>query len=245
LRDQALRVDADGNVWFGRQRYAAVVLYHPEFENATTAGFFQKAAKGKTLLYRIGDWTKNVDATAFYGNAVLPSRMKVARDINGCAEAVLAELRAAGIAAQTCASVTLPRWGSLGRTSAALPSAGNCRLVDGTVILASGQNDVRGDPIQKTLNVDGHDVAFDAVGVAAVRLDKAGKLEALAGGALKSLRGGGVTIELPERVDVAMWRDGKSQWHGVLQDFSGPVPAALLAFTQDWLRLSVPRPFEQ
>ena len=100
------------------------------------------------------------------------------------------------------------------------------------------------DPIQKTINMDGQIVAFDAVGVAAVRLDKDGKLEALAAGALKSFRGGGLAIELPERVDVAMWRDAKGQWHGVLQDFSGPVPATLLAFTNDWLRLSVPRPLE-
>ncbi|MCX6872692.1 MAG: hypothetical protein NTW21_02635 [Verrucomicrobia bacterium] len=244
LRDQALRVDAEGDIWFGQQRYAAVVLYHPEFENATTADFFQKAAKGKTIIYRIGDWTKNFDAKAFDGNAALPARMKVARDINACAEAVLAELRHTGIEPQTCATVTLPRWGSLGRTSAALPSSGLCRLTDGTVILASGQNDVRGDPIQKTLSVDGHDVAIDAVGVAAVRLDKGGKLEALAAGALKWFRGGGFAIDLPERVDVALWRDAEGKWHGVMQDFNGPVPAELLAFTQDWLRLRVPQPLE-
>ncbi|MEI7902108.1 MAG: hypothetical protein WCK89_17785, partial [bacterium] len=63
--------------------------------------------------------------------------------------------------------------------------SGQCRLLDGTIILASGEKDVLGDPIQKTLNVDGHEVAFDAVGVAAVRLDKDGKLEALAAGGLK------------------------------------------------------------
>jgi len=61
------RIDADWNIWFGQQRYAAVVLYHPEFENATTAGFFQQAAKGKTIIYRVGDWTKNFDAKAFDG----------------------------------------------------------------------------------------------------------------------------------------------------------------------------------
>jgi hypothetical protein len=252
LRDQVLRVDADGNIWFGQQRYAAVVLYHPEFENATTAEFFRKAAKGKTLLYRIGDWTKNFDAKSFDGNAALPPRMKIARDINGCAEAVLAELRHAGIEPQTCATMTFPKWGGMGRTSAALPSSGICRLLDGTVILASGQNDVRGDPIQKTIKVaprhgsgqDGHDVAFDAVGVAAVRLDKGGKLEALAAGALKSFRGGGVSLDLPQRIDLALWRDAEGKWHGVLQDWTGPVPAALLAFTRDWLRLRVPRPLE-
>ena len=245
LRDPALRVDADGNIWFGQQRYAAVVLYHPEFENATTAGFFQKAAKGKTLLYRIGDWTRNFDAKAFDGNAALPARMKIARDINGCAEAVLAELRAAGIATQTCATATLPQWNGMGRTSAALPSSGNCRLVDGTVILASGQNDVRGDPIQKTLSVDGYEVAFDAVGVAAVRLDKDGKLEALAAGGLKRFAVGKTKIELPQRADVALWKDTKGVWQGVLQDYEGDVPKDLAALCKHWTRLQVPEPLKE
>ncbi|MCY3018333.1 MAG: hypothetical protein NTW87_04775 [Planctomycetota bacterium] len=253
LRDQALRVDADGNIWFGQQRYAAVVLYHPEFENATTAEFFQKAAKGKTILYRVGDWTQNFDAKAFDGNAALPSRMKVARDINGCAEAVLAELRHAGIEPQTCATMTFPKWGGMGRTSAALPSSGICRLVDGTVILASGQNDVRGDPIQKTIKVaprhgsgqDGHDVAFDAVGVAAVRLDKDGKLEALAAGGLKSFVVGETKIELPQRADVALWKDPKGVWQGVLQDYAGHVPKDLAALCKNWIRLQVPEPLKE
>ena len=171
--------------------------------------------------------------------------MKVARDINGCAEAALAELRAAGIEPQTCATATLPRWNGMGRTSAALPSSGQCRLTDGTVILASGQNDVTGDPIQKTLKVNGHDVAFDAVGVAAVRLDKAGKLEALAAGGLKSFVVGETKIELPQRVDVALWKDKNGVWQGVLQDYAGDVPKDLAALCKHWTRLQVPEPLKE
>ena len=43
-----------------------------------------------------------------------------------------------------------------------------------------------------------------------MRLDKDGKLEAVAAGAMKSFRGGGVAIELPERIDLALWRDAKA-----------------------------------
>lgn len=242
LREGALRVDADGSVWFGRQRYAAVVLYHPEFENAATAEFFQKAGKGKSILYRIGDWTRNFEAKPFDGNAALPDRMKAVKDINVCAAEIIAGLRNLGIEPQTPATVTLPKWSGMGRTSAALPSSGLCHLIDGTVILVSGEKNVTGDPIQKTIKVDGHDVAFDALGIAAVRLDKDGKLEAMAAGGLKSFRGGGLTIELPERADVALWRDNQGQMHGVLQDWTGPVPATLAVITDDWLRLAIPTP---
>ena len=41
IADKALRVDDRGEIWYGKQRYAAVVLHRPEFENRTTAEFFQ------------------------------------------------------------------------------------------------------------------------------------------------------------------------------------------------------------
>jgi hypothetical protein len=242
LAERALRVDDRGDIWFGRQRYAAVVLYDPEFENAATAEFFQKAAQGKTVLYRMGDWTKDFDAKPVDGNAALPRRMKVATQIQACADVVIAELRTLRVEPQTRATVTLPKWGDLGRTSAALPSSGKCRLLDGTVIFAAGEKDVLGDPIQTTIKMHGSNVVFDAVGIAAVRLGKDGKLDAMAAGGLKAFRGGGTSIELSERADLAVWRDDQGRMHGVLQDWSGPVPASLSAITDDWLRLAAPTP---
>lgn len=122
-------------------------------------------------------------------------------------------------------------------------ASGQCRLLDGTVILASGKDDVSGDPIRTTITVAGHDVTIDAVGVAAVRLDAKGAIEALACGGLKSFRGGGVTIELPERIDMAVWRDAAGKWQGVLQDHAGEVPKDLAALTADWKRLVIPVPY--
>ena len=123
--------------------------------------------------------------------------------------------------------------------------SGHCRLLDGTVILASGEKDVLGDPIQKTLDVDGHEVAFDAVGVAAVRLDKDGKLEALAAGGLKRFAVGTTKIELPQRIDVALWKDTKGVWQGVLQDYEGEVPKDLATLCKHWTRLKVPEPLKE
>jgi hypothetical protein len=242
VKGKSLQVDDQGNVWFGRQRYAAVVLYHPEFENAATAAFFQKAATGKTILYRVGGWTKNFDAHPFNGKAALPKQMKEVSAIPSCADAVISNLRHRGIAPQTLATVTFPKWGGRGRTSAALPSSGRSRLTDGTMVIVSGENDPTGDPIHQTITVANHEVRFDALGIAAVRLDRDGRLEAMAAGGLKFFSVGGISIDLPERADVALWRDGQGKMRGVLQDWKGPVPAALATLTASWLRLAVPTP---
>ena len=110
---------------------------------------------------------------------------------------------------------------------------------------SAGADDAAGSPIQASFDIDGHTVTADAIGVLGVRLDKDGKVEALAAGGLKSFRAGGMSIELRQRADVALWRDDKGRMHGVLQDWIGPIPAALTAITSDWLRLSVPKPLAQ
>jgi hypothetical protein len=234
-----LAIAADGSLQYGLQRYTAAVLYHPQYERPAVAEFFRKAAAGgKTTLFRVGNWTIDFEGGAFDAAVALPPQMKFGKTA-AAVEQAIAQLKAAGIEPQTPCTMR----GATGFPASMMPKpSGQCRLLDGTVILASGENDVMGDPIQKTIKVNGHDVAFDAVGVAAVRLDKDGKLEAMAAGALKSFKVGDMSIELPKRVDLALWRDAKGQWHGVLQDWTGPVPNALSAITADWLRLSVPTP---
>jgi hypothetical protein len=123
-----------------------------------------------------------------------------------------------------------------------MPASGRSRLTDGTVILVAGENSVTGDPIQQTIDVDGHKVSFDAIGVAAVRLNKAGNLVAMAAGGLKRFAVGSTVIDLPQRADIALWKDEAGQWQGVLQDYQSAVPESLLAFTKNWLRLDVPEP---
>jgi hypothetical protein len=241
IGDPALRVGKDGYIWYGRQRYEAVVLHQPEFENASTATFFQQCANGKTTLYRLGDWTKDFNARPFDGNAALPAGMRAMPSIGACASAVLAEVQSRGCEPQTPATNDFPRWNNTGHTSADMPSSGRCRLTDGTVILACGARDPLGDPIQQTIEVGGQEVTFDTIGVAAVRMDHRGKVEALAAGGLRCVTAGDLRIELPNRADVALWRrNGK--WEGVLQGCDGPVPEPLVKLTKRWLRLKVPRP---
>ena len=226
----ALTVDDEGYVRYGSQKYSAVVLYHPEFERPSTGEFFRKAAKGKTTLYRIGDWSKDFEGVSFDGKAALPSEMTPV-DAKSCVELVTAKLSESGILPQTAGTPAPPR-------------SGQSRLIDGTVIMTAGEKDPAGDAIQKTITVKGLKVTFDAIGIAAVRLDKNGKLEAMAAGGLKSFQGGGVNISMPTRADVALWKDKNGVWQGALQDYEGAVPETLAKLCTNWLRLEVPTPLE-
>lgn len=239
---KTLQIGNDGHIRYGPQSYSAVVLYHPEFENPQTADFFNKAARGKTALYRVGDWTANFDGKPFDGNAALPKEMVALPDAKTCAARVLALLRERRLAPQTPASETMTRFG---RRSCAPPAEGHCRLIDGTHIFLAGAEHAAGDPIRTTFDLNGRQVTVDAVGVVGVRLDKHGQLEALAAGGLKRLRVGSVDIELPDRIDLAFWTDDAGHPRGVLQGYTGPVPEPLAAITKHWLRLVLPVPLPE
>jgi len=73
-----------------------------------------------------------------------------------------------------------------------------------------------------------------------VRLDGNGEIAAMAAGGLKRFGGPGLSIDLDERIDLALWRSADGQWQGVLQGLTGPIPPALQAITQDWTRLRAP-----
>ena len=231
-----LKLASDGRLEYGPQHYAAAILYHPQFERPGMAEFFrQAAARGKTALFRVGDWT-----VGFEGNSLdltgLPDSMKPVTTTAAVRQAI-AHLKASGIEPQTPCTMR----GAAGFPASMMPQpGGQCRLLDGTIIVASGEKDVLGDPIQKTIQVNGHAVVFDAVGVAAVRLSETGKVEAMVAGGLKLFKAGDLTLELPERADVALWRDARGEWQGVLQGHNGSLPDALARITPNWSRLRMP-----
>jgi len=235
----ALRVNAGGQVQYGPQRYAAVALYHPEFERPEIADFFREAAKGGTALFRVGHWTRDFEGEPIDGDSALPARMIACEDGASCVGAVVGRLQEIGIERQAPATGEMT---GFNRRSCAPPTSGRCRLIDGTRILVAGERKVAGDPVQTTLLINGREVEIDAQGVAAVRLGDEGELQAMAAGGLKCFKSGALKIALDRRADVALWRDRDGQMHGVLQDWDGPVPASLRALTEDWLRLEVPPP---
>ena len=228
-----LKIGTDGRLQYGPQRYTAAVFYNPQYERSTVAKLFRKvAAAGKTALYRVGDWTIDFDGNKVDSAKLLPECMNPLNSAE-CSRKMIALLKKSAVEPQTgCTMQRVMR--VCGFPASMVPKrAGRCRLLDGTVILASGENDVMGDPIRKTVEVNGHDVTFDAVGVAAVRLNKEGSVEAMAGGGLKLFAAPGLRIELSKRADLAMWRDSEGKWHGVLHGWDGPIPSPLTAITDD------------
>ena len=243
----ALRVDEEGYLCYGPQRYIAAVLYHPQFESPATAALFRRAASArKTQLFRIGAWTRDFDARPFDGDAALPRQMATVADHRACVAQVLDVLERVGVELQSKATEDLVGWG--GRAPTAMPpKQGGCRLIDGTWIVAFGARRVSGDPIEFDLQIDDHWVEIDAMGVAAVRLNEDGSVAAFAAGGLKELsawNASGPTFELrlAERADVAFWRDADGRWRGVLQGLEGPIPGPLAKLTDRWLRLDLPTP---
>lgn len=240
----SLQIDPDGWVRYGEQRYAAVILYHPEFDKRSTSEFFLKAANGKTALFRIGRWTRD-----FYGEPVdeekmLPPTMKLETDYRYAYLNVMEVLRTQDIPPQTPATENLDEtYYSLrdfSEVSKFPPTTGFCRLIDGTVIHVAGTHDVSGDPIRSGFSLNGHPVAFDAVGVAAVRLDGQGDLQALCAGSLSSFSGGNLEIHLEKPVDLALWKDDAGRWKGMLQGWDGPIPEELSRITDSWERINIP-----
>ncbi len=239
IENKNLYIDKAGWICYGEQRYAAVVLYHPEFEKASTAAFFNLAAKGSSKLFRAGDWTRDFNSHPFNGANALPQCMVVDSNPESLVEKVCAALRAQNVVPQTSASSQLK---GFGHVSASPPTSGFCRLIDGTFVQIAGTHNVAGDTIQSTMTIRGYKAAFDAIGVAAVRLDDKGNIQAFAAGGLKFISVGSLKISLKKRVDVALWKNEQGNWIGVIQDWKGAIPAELLSLTKDWKRLDVPAP---
>jgi hypothetical protein len=76
---------------------------------------------------------------------------------------------------------------------------------------------------------------------AAFRVGASGQVEALCG-RIRRAKWPNLQLHFREAVDLALWRD-ESGWHGVVQDFEGPLPLALLELTEDWLWLRTPPPY--
>ena len=235
IGNKALKIGEDGSIQYGMQRYSAVIFYHPQFERRNTADFFHTAESGKkTAMFRIGEWTVDFEGKPFDGEAALPASMK-SGNVTSILEEVISLLKAQGIEAYTPCSTDGNLVGFAGPMAPHLN--GHVRLLDGTVIYASGKNDVLGDPIKKKIKIDGEKVYFDAIGVAAVRFDKAGRIEAMAAGGLKTFKVDGLNITLPARADIALWKNEKGKWQGVLQGYRGQLPEILATITNEWVRL--------
>ena len=237
----ALQLDGDGYVCLGPQRYRAIVLYQPEFGDEKELPFFERAARGQSAVFMVGEWTRDSEARPLEANARLGRIVRAHRDDKACAESVAQYLSEADVPRVTSWSGRLQGWGQAGRVvHAAPPTEGHTTLTDGTYVRIAGSKDSAGDPINETFTWRGHTVTVDAVGVVAIRFGGDGRVAALAAGGLKSLKTDGLEITMPERADIAFLNEAKGKARGVLQGTTGDVPATLLSITPDWQRLGVP-----
>jgi hypothetical protein len=239
IESKSLLVDEEGWIRYGQQKYSVVILYHPEFEKPPTAAFFDHAAKGKTRLFRMGDWTKDFEANDFDGNSTLPL-MVVPEGKEQLLAAVKNILKQQKFELQSPATEDPEK--QFGHPFISPPTTGFSRLIDGSVIHIAGTNRVSGDPIHFREKFQGVSVFFDAEGVDAFRLDKYGKLEALAAGGLKSFQSGNFQIELKERLDLAIWKNEKKEWQGIIQGCKKEIPPGLLRITNKWQMVDLPTP---
>lgn len=237
IEEGSLCIDPNGGIRYGKQQYAVVILYNPEFEKTSTADFFHQASRGSGRLIRMGNWTMDFDGNTFDGNSALPKQMIVGKDIQTVVSMVSKELRKQKIDLQTPATRLSEGFGYISNIP---PTQGYTRLIDGTLIQVSGKDNPAGDPIRSTKKIGKYTVMFDAVGVAAVRLDKEGQVEALAAGGLKQFKTKDFIIDLEERIDLALWKNDNGEIEGIIQGYEHDIPEQLLKITSKWTFLTVP-----
>ena len=229
-KSSALRLDDEGYVCLGPQRYRAAVLYQPQFCGKQVLDFFSRAAQGKTRIFQVGSWTCDGETLPLNTADGLGESVLHCEDDNDCATAVERCVERAGIPRVTA-------WSRGNVTHPLPPVDGFSVLTDGTYIRVAGQLNAAGDAIRETFTWQGHTVDVDAIGFVAIRFAGSDHVDAFAAGGLRRVRTDGLDITLPEPVDLAFIRKSDGTLAGVLQDGPNDVPASLLRLTSQWQRL--------
>jgi uncharacterized protein (TIGR02145 family) len=233
-----LTVDKEGYVRYGSQQYRAVVLHKPDMEKNSTTEFFSNPTLKKTTVYQLGTWKRNYEGRVLPDTRHVPASLKPYGRAETLVSDILTQLQKEGVKLNSPTSQLME---GFGHASVVPGASGYAWLLDGTLVQASGEQAGAGDPIRTIRKIGGKEVEFDAVGIAAIRLDKQGAVEALAAGELKYVRCGAFELNLPQRLNVALWKNEKGHWEGVVQ--GGQVPAELLKLTNDWTLLQTPPEF--
>jgi len=209
----ALKIES-GWVRYGPQRYRALVFVNPEFEPDATFSFLREAAAGRTRVWIRGAATRSPDG-----------ELRPAAAVPGAgAMASPAQVRQA-----------LRDW-----HSPPAPPPDLARLTDGTCIIARGERDPAGDPLDLDFSCGGVAVRAKARGVFAIRFARGGSLVSLAASGLEWLEAGQTRLRLARPLDLAVWTEDGAR-RGVVQSRE-PAPAEVRALASHWERLD-PVPF--
>lgn len=208
IENGSLVIDNTGKVTYGRQKYDAVVFYHPEMESTAVRDFFATATGTKVftiddnnmlIQHLLGYLDANVTKTITPCTGILDNSWFHLRDFNH---------------------------------ESAMPGLnGMSRMLDGGILRIAAVDDVTGDHISD-FSAYGENVKVDAEGVVYVRFDDNHNLIAMAAGGVKSFSAGGIAFTLPRRMNVALRRNANGEWEGKAQD--APIPDELKAITKKW-----------
>ncbi|MHB0997719.1 MAG: hypothetical protein ACYC27_00620 [Armatimonadota bacterium] len=238
ISNKSLKVNSQGWVQYGKQRYSTVVMYHPEFEGDATADFIEFAIEGISSVFRVGDWTVDSDGKPFERSDIISKITGLSPNPDDAALVLAEQLRKMEVEPQySIIDRTDSVWGA---EAGVPPTQGTCRLLDGTEIMVSGSNNPDGDRIVGDIKLCGKEIEVDVCGYAAARIVKNGNLITFAAGGLKKFRYGSIDIELETPLDLVLMRDSKGKMSGIVQGLTGKLPNQLLFITGDWLILDAP-----
>lgn len=235
IENGSLKVDAEGYVCYGKQKYAAIVLYQPQFENNGTADFF-KNVKSKTSLFLIGNWKNDCNGNLVKTEKMLSDKF-IKRDNENIVSSILNEMVKRNIRKNSPALGILDntyfKLRDFNHLSVVPSTSGFSRLIDGTFIKIAATNNPEGDPIFDFM-ADDYPVKVEARGVVAVRFNKKGSLIAMAAGDLSSFDAGNLKITLFKKCNIALEKNTKGKWIGYIQSEDGIIPPELLNITYKW-----------
>lgn len=216
IQTGALKIDPDGQVSFGVQKYKALVFLNPEYEPDSTFDFLRKVGRANTQLFIRGQRTLTFDG-------------KPRSEADMIVDSAGADPTPSRVVQFLTKAHSAPM--SPYRVEVA-PLADQSGLTDGTTFLARGEHDPAGDLIDETFYCGTFRVRAKATGLFAIKLSREGELESLAASDLRFVEAGKFRLELSEPVDLALWREN-GRLRGVIQGSAKP-PAALLELTNDW-----------
>ncbi len=236
-------VDKDGYLRVGPQKYQAMVFYNPDMCQTEIADFFTSSGISQTKLFMKGTWNRDFKATPFTNCQTLKKHFTILND-NNALKTILSYLKEADSVKQPPLSEPFMIFRNNQQIGIPAPE-GITTLLDGTVIkIAACRQSDAGDPINETISIGDASVKVKAEGLFAARIGANGNIEALAAGGLTIAHGAGISLQLERPLDLAIWRNKKGQWSGVLQGLPDKkIPAQLKKITADWKFISIPPSF--
>jgi hypothetical protein len=212
IENGSLKIDSNRYVHYGQQKYDAVVLYHFDMESDDIKAFFTKNLK--THIYVTGK--QYPDNNILIQNLLLDLKDSVFPTISPCS----------GILDNSYF-----RLRDFMHESAMPPLTGYSRMLDGTYLKIAATRNIEGDPINDFF-VDGNKVKVNARGLVSVHFDSRNCVDAMAAGDLLDFEAKGLSIHLKNRQNVALCKNSKGEWKGVVQD--GNIPQELKKITSHW-----------